>query len=183
MPVTVHLHGGVVPTESDGMPTDQILPGEMREYVYPNQQQAATLWYHDHAMDTTGLHCYMGMCGFYLINDEFEDALPLPKGNIPLAITDRSFNDDGSFFYPEIEGDTLLFGAMGDTILVNGARQPRLERSQPPLPLPDSERVQRASVRAGALVRRTADSDRRRWRAAAGTGRTGDATDRRRRTG
>ena len=51
-----------------------------------------------------------------------------PEGpyDIPLAITDRSFNDDGSFFYPEIEGDTLLFGAMGDTILVNGARQPRL---------------------------------------------------------
>lgn len=128
LPVTVHLHGGVVPVESDGMPMDQILPGMTREYVYPNQQQAATLWYHDHAMDETGLHCYMGMCGFYLISDEVEEALPLPKGayDIPLAITDRSFNTDGSFAYPEIEGDTLLYGAMGDTILVNGARQPRL---------------------------------------------------------
>lgn len=128
VPVTVHLHGGVVPPESDGMPTDQILPGMTREYVYPNQQQAATLWYHDHAMDETGLHCYMGMCGFYLINDDAEQALPLPKGtyDIPLAITDRSFREDGSFDYPEIEGDTLLYGAMGDTILVNGARQPRL---------------------------------------------------------
>lgn len=128
VPVTVHLHGGVVPPESDGMPTDPILPGTTREYVYPNQQQAATLWYHDHALDATGLHCYMGMCGFYLITDEVEQSLPLPKGayDIPLAFTDRSFNADGSFDYPEIEGDTLLYGAMGDTILVNGARQPRL---------------------------------------------------------
>ncbi len=128
IPVTVHLHGGVVPSASDGMPTDQILPGMTREYIYPNQQQAATLWYHDHAMDTTGLHCYMGLCGFYLIHDDVEDALPLPKGeyDVPLAITDRSFHADGSFDYPEITGETLLYGAMGDTILVNGARQPRL---------------------------------------------------------
>ncbi len=128
VPVTVHLHGGVVPTESDGMPTEHILPGMTREYTYPNQQQASTLWYHDHAMDETGLHCYMGLCGFYLIHDDVEDALPLPKGayDIPLAITDRTFHADGSFDYPEIEGDTLLYGAMGDTILVNGARQPRL---------------------------------------------------------
>jgi len=128
VPVTVHLHGGVVPTESDGMPTDQILPGMTREYVYPNQQPASTLWYHDHAMDETGLHCYMGLCGFYLIQDDVEDALPLPKGayDIPLAITDRTFYADGSFDYPAIDGDTLLYGAMGDTILVNGARQPRL---------------------------------------------------------
>jgi spore coat protein A len=78
-------------------------------------------------MDETGLHCWMGMCGFYLIGDEVDDALPLPKGayDVPLAITDRTFNADGSFHYPEIEGDTLLYGAMGDTILVNGARQPR----------------------------------------------------------
>ena len=128
VPVTVHLHGGVVPSESDGLPTDPILPGMTREFIYPNQQPAATLWYHDHAMDVTGLHCYMGLCGFYLIHDEVEDALPLPAGayDIPLAITDRSFHEDGSFDYPEIEGDTLLYGAMGDTILVNGARQPRL---------------------------------------------------------
>jgi spore coat protein A len=128
VPVTVHLHGGIVPPSSDGMPMDPILPGMTREYVYPNEQPAATLWYHDHAMDETGLHCYMGLCGFYLIRDDFEDALPLPKGqyDIPLAITDRTFYADGSFNYPAIEGDTLMHGAMGDTILVNGMRQPRL---------------------------------------------------------
>ena len=47
-PVSVHLHGGVTPPESDGYPTDLIMPGETKEYVYPLQQRAATLWYHDH---------------------------------------------------------------------------------------------------------------------------------------
>jgi spore coat protein A len=126
---TVHLHGGVVPPGMDGQPMDPIHPGETREYIYPNDQQAATLWYHDHAMDATGKHCYLGMCGFYIINDDVEEALPLPKGayDVPLAITDRTFNADGSFHYPEIEGETLLYGALGDTILVNGAVQPHFK--------------------------------------------------------
>ena len=54
VPVSVHLHGGVTPPESDGYPTDLIAPGETKEYVYPLQQRAATLWYHDHRMDFTG---------------------------------------------------------------------------------------------------------------------------------
>ena len=78
VPVVVHLHGGVTPPEHDGYPTDLLLPvdgwtgditelgghadhgpsgllsqGE-RDYVYPLDQPAATLWYHDHRMDFTG---------------------------------------------------------------------------------------------------------------------------------
>jgi FtsP/CotA-like multicopper oxidase with cupredoxin domain len=53
-PTVVHLHGGVSPPESDGFPMDHIMPGESRAYTYPNAQRAATLWYHDHAMDHTG---------------------------------------------------------------------------------------------------------------------------------
>jgi hypothetical protein len=52
-PTVVHLHGGVPPPESDGFPMDHVMPGDSREYVYPNAQRAATLWYHDHAMDRT----------------------------------------------------------------------------------------------------------------------------------
>ena len=65
VPIVNHLHGGHIPPESDGYPTDLVLPaggftpshihdalaktteGE-REYVYPNDQRGATLWYHDH---------------------------------------------------------------------------------------------------------------------------------------
>ena len=43
VPVSVHLHGGVTPPESDGYPTDLIATGGSKEYVYPLQQRAATL--------------------------------------------------------------------------------------------------------------------------------------------
>ena len=44
VPTTVHLHGGHVAPRHDGYPTDLIKPGDTRKYVYPNSQQAATLW-------------------------------------------------------------------------------------------------------------------------------------------
>src|SRR4029453_19340332 len=78
-PTVVHLHGGVSPPESDGFPMDHIMPGESRTYAYPNAQRAATLWYHDHAMDRTGRNIYMGLAGLYLIEDDEERALGLPS--------------------------------------------------------------------------------------------------------
>ncbi len=109
-----------------------------KEYVYPVDQPAATLWYHDHRMDFTGPQVYRGLAGFHIIRDDEEDALPLPKGEreIPLMICDRSFAEDGSFDYPAIdptlrgepgvEGD-FMRGVLGDVILVNGAPWPFLE--------------------------------------------------------
>jgi spore coat protein A, manganese oxidase len=65
----VHLHGGVTEADSDGFPTDMIMPGESRSYVYPNQARGATLWYHDHAMDHTAHNMYMGLAGLYILED------------------------------------------------------------------------------------------------------------------
>ena len=126
--MSVHLHGGHTPPESDGHPTDLIGPGATKTYVYPNNQVAATLWFHDHAIDVTGRHVYMGLAAFYLLSDSFEDSLPLPKGDndIALLIQDRLFNSDGSLSYP-ITDNTIRTGVVGDTILVNGAIQPHLE--------------------------------------------------------
>jgi FtsP/CotA-like multicopper oxidase with cupredoxin domain len=104
-----------------------------REYVYPMQQRAATLWYHDHRMGYTGQAVWRGLAGFHIVRDDEEDALPLPKGrrDIPLMITDRSFGADGSFQYPTTEdGDVALpymNGVLGDVVLVNGAPWPVLE--------------------------------------------------------
>ena len=89
---------------------------------YPNSQRAATLWYHDHTLGMTRLNVYAGPAGFYLIRggpgDLIDDGkrggratLPGPAPapgdppglkhfEIPLAIQDRSFNADGSLFYP-----------------------------------------------------------------------------------
>lgn len=121
----VHLHGGVTPADSDGFPTDMILPGASRTYTYPNEGRAATLWYHDHAMDATGKNVYMGLAGLYIIRDDAESALNLPRGayDVPLVIQDRAFDARGAFVY-----DTFRqLAAKGGTILVNGVPWPRFE--------------------------------------------------------
>jgi len=152
IPVVTHLHGGHTPSDSDGWPTDVILPAGYQvpatslqmdhtgdtgriaqastakyehNYTYPNDRRAATLWYHDHAMGATGQNVYMGLAGFYLVEDEEEHTLPLPRGryDIPLMICARQFNDDGSFRYNP-HGHAR---ADGDVILVNGAPWPALQ--------------------------------------------------------
>lgn len=123
--MSVHLHGGHTPASSDGHPTDLIPPGGNKDYTYPNNQLPATLWYHDHAVDLTGPHVYLGLAGFYLIGDPFEDSLNLPTGahDVPLVVQDRLFNRNGTFSYP-LTDDALLRGVIGDRMLVNGVIQP-----------------------------------------------------------
>lgn len=123
--LSVHLHGGHTPPTSDGHPTDIIAPGNFKDYSYPNDQLPATLWYHDHTMDFTGRNVYNGLAGFYILTDDFEDSLPLPKGRyeIPLVIQDKTFNADGSLFYNNT-GMTRMNGFQGQQILTNGVIQP-----------------------------------------------------------
>jgi spore coat protein A, manganese oxidase len=119
----VHLHGGLVPDASDGHPMQLIEPGGAYTYTYPNTQDAATLWYHDHAHGLSARTMFYGLAGFYIVEDELEEALELPSGDfdIPLAIQDRSFNGDGTLRYTE----DVDQGFLGDTIVVNGSVSPR----------------------------------------------------------
>ncbi|MEU6785516.1 multicopper oxidase domain-containing protein [Nonomuraea angiospora] len=145
VPTSTHLHGGVTPPGSDGYPTDLVAPGGgTKDYDYPLEQRAATLWYHDHRMDFTGPQVWRGLAGMALVRDEEEDALPLPRGEreLPLMICDRAFDEDGSFRYPSppesghtghmgghmaaVDGD-YMEGVEGDVILVNGAPWPVAE--------------------------------------------------------
>ena len=85
-------------------------------FKYPNDQPEATLWYHDHTLGMTRLNVYAGPAGFWLIRDPLgqEVALNLPGPapkvgdtpgtayyELPLVFQDRSFNSDGSLFYPD----------------------------------------------------------------------------------
>jgi spore coat protein A len=94
-------------------------------FQYPNENRASTIWYHDHALGMTRLNVYAGPAGFYLVRGGPDDAVldsrtgllaslpgPAPRENdkfppnkpyreIPIAIQDRSFNMDGSLFYPD----------------------------------------------------------------------------------
>jgi spore coat protein A, manganese oxidase len=136
-------------------------------FQYPNRNRASTVWYHDHALGMTRLNVYAGPAGFYIVRGGPDDVVldardgraailpgPAPKANdkfppnktyyeIPIAIQDRSFNDDGSLFYPDTrvffdglvepyipEGGTEGFSPIwnpeffGNTIMVNGNTWP-----------------------------------------------------------
>jgi len=96
-------------------------------FNYPNNQRESTIWYHDHSLGMTRLNVYAGPAGFFLVRGgpEGEKAVldsrtnttavlpsPAPKEGdmfppnktyyeIPIAIQDRSFNTNGSLFYPD----------------------------------------------------------------------------------
>ena len=151
VPTVTHLHGGVVPAQYDGYPTDMVMPASgmsggmddaiahgSYDYLYPFGQPAATLWYHDHRMDFTGPQVYRGLAGFHLLHDAAEQALPLPgqERDVPLMICDRAFAEDGSFDYPSVDSSLTgkpgvtsdyMKGVLGDVILVNGAPWPEFE--------------------------------------------------------
>jgi len=121
----VHLHGGHVPAAVDGYPESTFLPGAPAvQYVYPNNQWASPIWFHDHALGITRLNVYMGLAGLYRIRDDVEDALDLPTGEyqIPLILQDRKFNPDGTYYYPGTWQDMFF----GDKVMVNGKVWPYL---------------------------------------------------------
>ena len=135
-------------------------------FQYPNENRASTIWYHDHALGMTRLNVYAGPAGFYIVrggpsgDDAVRDSRtgaraslpgPAPRENdkfppnkpyreIPIAIQDRSFNTDGSLFYPDsrvffdgIVEDYIPQGEFspiwnpeffGNTIMVNGNTWP-----------------------------------------------------------
>jgi len=82
-------------------------------FMYTNDQPATTLWYHDHSLGMTRANVYAGPAGYWLIRGGPND-MDLgyvapgvgddPLGEyteIPIVIQDRSFNVDGSLFYPD----------------------------------------------------------------------------------
>jgi FtsP/CotA-like multicopper oxidase with cupredoxin domain len=130
-----YYYANTVPMGSDGKP-------DMSE-------SPSTMWYHDHGEDITDLNVVMGLAGFWLSFDDAE--LNLIKNHvlpgwwktsaewneqefmennspydIPLALSDRQFNADGSFFYDGFPIGNNTDGYLGDVMLVNGKSYPYL---------------------------------------------------------
>jgi len=135
--ILTHLHGGHISSTADGNPyagstnlNDQVVPdflsGETQKVNYQNDQEAAHLWYHDHALGITRLNVMAGLAGVYLLRDDIDDGQggkfshrgKLPSGDyeIPLVIQDRAFAKDGRINYPA-QWTPEFFG---DVVIVNG---------------------------------------------------------------
>jgi FtsP/CotA-like multicopper oxidase with cupredoxin domain len=159
VPAVPHLHGGEVPPVLDGGPdswftsdgayhghafyTKDGSSSNYAIYRYPNSQEAAMIWFHDHALGATRLNVYAGLAGAYALIDP---DLTLPDGLhpvglqqgaggavdylIPLVLQDRMFDTNGQLFLPNVginpEHPFWVPEFVGDTIVVNGKVWPYL---------------------------------------------------------
>jgi FtsP/CotA-like multicopper oxidase with cupredoxin domain len=119
---------------AEGADTDAAIGQGYAIDMYPNDQPTSTLWYHDHTLGMTRLNVYAAAAGFWLIRDAADGETGLvsgvlpgpaplvdqdPNGNaavraaireIPVAIQPKSFNADGSQYYP---ADRAFFEGLG----------------------------------------------------------------------
>lgn len=128
-------------------------PGSLTS-VYPNDQRATMLMYHDHVLGMTRLDVHTGLVGFYALRGGNAD---LPTGTVPgpapavgdppgkryyeinMILQDKSFNPDGSIFYPSTSDLTGPYipasdippywnsSVQGTTSTVNGNTWPILD--------------------------------------------------------
>ena len=154
VPLVPHLHGGEVSSLYDGGPTawwtNSGIQGQTYNslydtasnaavYYYPNEQPATTLWYHDHALGLTRINVMSGLAGYYLLRDNADalgHKLDASTFEMPIAIQDRTFLSDGSFYFPADEAtnpDVHPYWSpefFGDTIMVNGLVWPNMNVDQ-----------------------------------------------------
>lgn len=135
---TTHVHNGHTASESDGIPTDYIDPGEFWDHHYGNfpageddREKLSTLWYHDHRFDFTASNVYAGLDGFFLLFDEFDTGdendpspqawrLPSGKYDVPLMFHDVLFDENAVPVFDSFNTD----GWLGDRFTVNRIIQP-----------------------------------------------------------
>src|SRR6185369_11032830 len=87
VPITVTARNNL-----DAHPESTFLPGRRFDYHYVNNQEATTLWYHDHALGITRLNVHAGLAGMYLVRDSRDTGLGgnpigLPSGSFELPLT------------------------------------------------------------------------------------------------
>jgi len=130
-PATAHWHGLIAPEAMDGHPKDPVAPGSSFSYSFPVIQRAGTYFYHAHAHMLTAEHVYKGFAGLFIIDDDNEIPLGLPRGSfdVPLVIQDRRSAYQPQFTYAPTIMDSMN-GYLGDTVLVNGTPDPYFEVSR-----------------------------------------------------
>jgi FtsP/CotA-like multicopper oxidase with cupredoxin domain len=124
---TLHWHGMHLPAVADGSPHQPIEPGQTWSPSWRMAQPAATLWYHPHPHGRTEEHTYRGLAGLFIVDDDEQAALDLPReygvDDIPVIVQDKRFDGDGQL----VAGEHGPTGLLGDTVLVNGTFGPYLD--------------------------------------------------------
>ena len=127
VPISVHWHGLLVPSDTDGGPHQPIAPGEIWKPVLAIEQPPATLWYHTHIHGETAPRVYAGLAGVLIVDDgkDKERGLPATEGvdDLVLVLQDKRFNASGEAVYEPGSAD-LMHGFLGDVIIVNGQVAP-----------------------------------------------------------
>jgi len=130
---SVHLHGDHHTSANDGQPTTHLIrSGGSRTYDYPltdggQPESGSTFIYHDHRMMLTGRNVWRGQEGIFIVTDPTQSSLPLPKGkyDVPLLISDRSFNSSNQLTNPfATEGRPPNDATVGGRVLVDGRYAP-----------------------------------------------------------
>jgi FtsP/CotA-like multicopper oxidase with cupredoxin domain len=128
-PTTVHWHGMHLPAEMDGGPHQMVEPGASWSPEWDIDQPAATLWYHPHPHGETEDQVARGLAGMFIVQDDAEAALDLPReygvDDIPVIVQDTGFSAEGEQESPQ----RGYAGGLGDELLVNGTRGPYLDVS------------------------------------------------------
>lgn len=136
-PTSLHLHGSITPPDSDGNSEMLVRPGESLTHRFPGLNEAAGLWYHDHAMSMTRINVYAGLVGMNLVRDQFDsgladNSLGLPSGEfeVPLVLQEKIMNPDGSMSIRSnitVPQGKWEGGGTGDVGVVNGKIWPTME--------------------------------------------------------
>eukprot|EP01094_Clydonella_sp_ATCC50884_P001055 TRINITY_DN107_c0_g1_i7.p1 TRINITY_DN107_c0_g1~~TRINITY_DN107_c0_g1_i7.p1 ORF type:complete len:811 (-),score=223.31 TRINITY_DN107_c0_g1_i7:179-2476(-) len=126
--LSLRVHGIHARAEYSGHPSRTILPGQTYTYKFPNQQPAATMWYHDAAQGLTRLNNYAGIGGFYHLmsaEERYSNVPQFPSGEyyIPLFISDVALDEQGVPDYP----DEIAYAFAGEFPVVNGKIWPKTE--------------------------------------------------------
>jgi FtsP/CotA-like multicopper oxidase with cupredoxin domain len=148
--ITVHLHNGHTPSESDGFAGDFFDTGLWKDNHYPNvyagvddfggigdpREAMRTFWYHDHRAEFTAPNNYMGLNGQFILYDSKDPGHEFPTpGSLRLpgwyGVTDIPLQLHAILFCPTANGRTEAFlqGGVPGTVdkwIVNGKIQPKL---------------------------------------------------------
>lgn len=120
----IHWHGLLVPANMDGHPKNLVNSGANFNYNLPIDQRAGTYWYHPHPHGKTAKQVFMGLAGFFIVNDAVEQALNLPSGDreLLLVIQDKRIKNSQLNYAPTM--GEVMTGYTGEYILVNGSNAP-----------------------------------------------------------